>query len=151
MILIENFRLISEFGILRSLSEGSSPVLGSSMWSRPRGGRNAGQAPVQPSHTRLLKESLGDTRKSLCVWFSGNMTNICKIGLLRRVLAPCLVLSVNPPWAHSNSQGEELTKPLKSSRTPQALNILRTQRAQHRLLKASSFENNYSDEKKAGI
>lgn len=108
MILIDNFRLISQFRILRSPSEGSSPVLGSSMWRHPGGGRNAGQAPVKPSQTTLLKEPLSDTGKPLCVWFSGNVTNICKrFGLLRRRLPQCSVLSGNPPCAEAQSSQQQ--------------------------------------------
>lgn len=74
----------------------------------PRGGRNAGQAPVEPSQAVLLKEALGHTGKSSRVWFSGNATNICKrFGLLRRGLAQCSVLSVNPPCAGAQSSQQQ--------------------------------------------
>lgn len=97
MILIENFRLICPFKILRSPSEGNSLILGRSARSHPRGGRNAEQfvsenkAPVKTSQTVLLKEALNHQShwKKLCVCgFLGNVANICKrFGLLNRGVA----------------------------------------------------------------
>lgn len=75
MILVENFRLISQFKILRSPSEGSSLTLGRSTGSHPRGGRNGEQfvsdnkAPVKTSQIVLLKEALSHQShwKKLCL------------------------------------------------------------------------------------
>lgn len=52
------------------------------------------KAPVKTSQTVLLKEAV-TLEKNLHVWFSGNVTNICKrFGLLNRGVAQCSLLSV---------------------------------------------------------
>lgn len=63
--------------------------------------------------------------------------------------AICKNLTAEVPCSQQGDN-EDLTKPLKGSGNPQALNMLGTH-AQDKLLKASGLENNYSSEKKDAV